>query len=106
MIPATLESQAAALGTAGLLLPPVLDTEAIRRALGLKSRSGVRRLHRREGLPLARLGRRYLCTRQAFQGWLDARSADARGPSGPSRSPAVPSWANRALGRPSGEALQ
>ncbi len=63
------------LQASGFLLPPVLSTEDLRLALGLRSRSAVVRLHRQEGLPLAKLGRRYYVTRQAFQRWLDERAA-------------------------------
>ncbi len=67
---------AEALQKAGLLLPPVLETEHVRLALGLSSRAAVLRLHRREGLPLARVGRRYFVTRQLFQQWLDERTRE------------------------------
>lgn len=64
------------LQVAGLILPPVLTTHDLRRILGLKSTSAVLAMHRREGLPLAKLGRRFVVTRQAFTRWLDER-ADA-----------------------------
>lgn len=75
------------LEAAGFLLPPVLLTEHIRRALGLQTTSAVMRLHRREGLPLARVGRRYVVSRQAFQRWLDERASQT----GVARQPQVPS---------------
>lgn len=62
------------LQAAGFLLPPILSTEQIRQALGLQTTSAVVRLHRREGLPLARVGRRYVVTRQALQCWIDNRA--------------------------------
>ena len=63
------------LKAAGLLLPPILTTEDIAKALGLRSISSVIRLHRTTGLPLAKIGRRYLVSRQAFQRWLEERAA-------------------------------
>jgi hypothetical protein len=76
-------SEVADLQAAGFLLPPVLTTEHIRRALGLRSTSAIVRLHKREGLPLARVGRRYVVTRLAFQRWLDRLAEDQTPPALP-----------------------
>ena len=60
----------------GFLLPPVLSTEDIRRVLRLQTVSAVLRMRLRDGLPLARVGRRYLVSRQLFQRWLDERATE------------------------------
>lgn len=73
--PSNAHAGARELQRVGLLLPPVLTTEDIRRALGFRTTSAVVRLHRRDGLPLARVGRRFVITRQRFQQWLDERAA-------------------------------
>ncbi len=92
-------TEAATLQASGFLLPPVLSTEHVRRALGLGSRSAVVRLHKREGLPLARVGRRYVVTRQAFQRWLDQRAEDLTPEPPPVAAvpPKPPTWAEQLL---------
>ena len=92
-------TEAAKLQASGFLLPPVLTTEDVRRALGLGSRSAVVRLHKREGLPLAKVGRRYVVTRQAFQRWLDRRAEDLTPEPAPADvpPPSPPSWAEQLL---------
>lgn len=94
-------TEAENLQASGFLLPPVLSTEDIRRALGLGSRSAVVRLHKREGLPLARVGRRYVVTRHAFQRWLDERAEDRTpAPEPPPPPPKPPEWAAKLLQGP------
>mgnify|MGYP001398993780 CR=1 FL=1 len=70
------EASLRALQVGGFLLPPVLTTEDLRRVLKLRTTSAVIGLHRREGLPLAKVGRRFLVTRQTFQRWLDEQSTE------------------------------
>ncbi|MBK9386555.1 MAG: helix-turn-helix domain-containing protein [Planctomycetes bacterium] len=65
----------ASLFARGYLLRPVLGIADLCAALGIATRKGVLRLHRREGLPLARIGRRYYISRARFERWLDSRLA-------------------------------
>lgn len=59
---------------AGILLPPILTADDVRRALRLRTRRAVLALRRREGLPLARVGRQWLVSRRAFLEWIDDRA--------------------------------
>ena len=66
-----------ALQAAGLVLGPVLDTSDLCAPLKVKSRGAVLRIAWREGMPLARVGCKYLIARSTFLRWLDARGARA-----------------------------
>ena len=63
---------------AGIVLPPILAVDDVRQALRLRTSRTVHELRRREGLPLSRVGRKWLITRQTFLEWLDSRAP--RGP--------------------------
>lgn len=56
---------------AGIVLPPVLTLDDVRKVLRLRSRRAVHGLRRREALPMSRVGRQWIITRQRFQEWID-----------------------------------
>ena len=74
------------LQAAGLLLPPVLTLEDVRRALSLRSVDAVFVLYQKEGLPLATCGDRVFVARHMFRQWLDRRT-EVCGSLAPSSAP-------------------
>lgn len=73
--------------------PDPLYLEDLAAVLGVRSRSGARRIVLREGIPYGFLARRLFVRRAALAAWFEARETVAEPRPGPLPVPAPPPWA-------------